>query len=391
MGRFDLTSASSGIPGWRLAMKITDVEAIYVRSAHVRELCDSGQDALIVRVHTDAGISGLGEVDSNPLAVKGAIEGPFSHTVASGLRELVVGEDPFETEKIWHKMYTGNIYGGRRGVGFHAMSGIDLALWDIKGKALGLPVWKLLGGGFHDRIRCYASSLWGPTPQATRDLAKRYVDRGFNAVKFGWDPMGSDEATDIALVREARKGLGEGPDLLVDAGLVWDAKTAIRRVRAFEEHRIFWVEEPLMPDDYQGYRRLSEAVDTRIAAGEEESNRASFLDLMDRGRVDVVQVDLTRVGGFTEAMKIASLAQDRGLKVANHGFTTYINVAAALHFLNSVPNTLIAEYVAEEETTLRDRLTRQKIRAQDGMLAVPDEPGLGIELDEEAVSRARVA
>ncbi len=372
-------------------MKITDVEAIYVRSAHVRELCDSGQDALIVRVHTDAGISGLGEVDSNPLAVKGAIEGPFSHTVASGLRELVVGEDPFETEKIWHKMYTGNIYGGRRGVGFHAMSGIDLALWDIKGKALGLPVWKLLGGGFHDRIRCYASSLWGPTPQATRDLAKRYVDRGFNAVKFGWDPMGSDEATDIALVREARKGLGEGPDLLVDAGLVWDAKTAIRRVRAFEEHRIFWVEEPLMPDDYQGYRRLSEAVDTRIAAGEEESNRASFLDLMDRGRVDVVQVDLTRVGGFTEAMKIASLAQDRGLKVANHGFTTYINVAAALHFLNSVPNTLIAEYVAEEETTLRDRLTRQKIRAQDGMLAVPDEPGLGIELDEEAVSRARVA
>ena len=146
-----------------------------------------------------------------------------------------------------------------------------------------------------------------------------------------------------------------------------------------------------MPDDYRGYRRLSEAVDTRIAAGEEESNRASFLDLMDRGRVDVVQVDLTRVGGFTEAMKIASLAQDRGLKVANHGFTTYINVAAALHFLNSVPNTLIAEYVAEEETTLRDRLTKQRIQAQDGMLAVPDEPGLGIELDEEAVSRARVA
>lgn len=372
-------------------MKITDVEAIYVRSDHVRELCDSGQDALIVRVHTDAGISGLGEVDSNPMAAKGAIEGPFSHTVTSGLRELVLGEDPFETEKIWHKMYTGNIYGGRRGVGFHAMSGIDLALWDIKGKALGLPVWKLLGGGFHERIRCYASSLWGPTPDATRELAQRYVDRGFNAVKFGWDPMGRDEATDIALVREARKGLGEGPDLLVDAGLVWDAKTAIRRVRAFEQYRVFWVEEPLMPDDYQGYRRLSEAVDTRIAAGEEESNRASFLDLMDRGRVDVVQVDLTRVGGFTEAMKIASLAQDRGLKVANHGFTTYINVAAALHFLNSVPNTLIAEYVAEEETTLRDRLTKQRIRVQDGMLAIPDEPGLGIDLDEEAVSRARVA
>ena len=371
-------------------MKITDVEAIYVRSKWVKQQCDSGQDALIVRVHTDAGISGLGEVDSNPMAAKGAIEGPFSHSVASGLRELVIGEDPFETAKIWHKMYTGNIYGGRRGAGFHAMSGIDLALWDIKGKALGLPVWKLLGGGFHTRLPCYASSLWGETPDATRELARRYVDRGFNAVKFGWDPMGRDEKTDIALVREARKGLGDGPDLLIDAGLVWDAKTAIRRARAFQEHRIFWLEEPLMPDDYEGYRRLSEAVDIRIAAGEEESGRASFLDLMDRGKVDVVQVDLTRVGGFTEAVKVASLAQDRGLPVANHGFTTYINVAAALHFLNSIPNALIVEYVAEEETTLRDDLTKQRIVARDGMLDIPQEPGLGVELNEEAVARFRV-
>ncbi len=353
----------------------------------MRELCDSGQDALIVRVSTDAGITGLGEVDSNPLAVKGAIEGPYSHTVTCGLRKLVLGEDPFETEKIWHKMYRGNIYGGRRGVGFHAMSGIDLALWDIKGKALGLPVWKLLGGGFHDSIRCYASVLWGATPSETCDLAARYADSGFSAVKFGWEPMGQDEATDIALVRSAREGLGETPDLLVDAGLVWDAKTAIARARAFEPHRIFWIEEPLMPDDYAGYRRLSEAVDTRIAAGEEESGRSSFLDLMDRGKVDVVQIDLTRVGGFTEAVKIASLAQDRGLPVANHGFTTYINVAAALHFLNSVPNTLIAEYVAEEETTLRDYVTRQRITASDGMLPIPQEPGLGVDLNQEMIER----
>lgn len=372
-------------------MKITDVEAIYVRSERVRELCDSGQDALIVRVHTDAGISGIGEVDSNPLAAKGAIEGPYSHSVTCGLRELVLGADPFETEKIWNKMYEGNLYGGRRGAGFHAMSGIDLALWDIKGKALDMPVWKLLGGGFHQRLRCYASSLWGPTPAATKDLARRYADRGFSAVKFGWEPMGQDEATDIALVREARAGLGEGPDLLIDAGLVWDAKTAIQRVRAFEEHRIFWLEEPLMPDNYEGYRRLSEAVDTRIAAGEEESGRASFIELMDRGKVDVVQVDLTRVGGFTEAVKIAALAQDRGVRVANHGFTTYINVAAALHFLNSIPNALIAEYVAEEETTLRDHLTKQRITARDGMLDMPQDPGLGVELDEEAVERFRAA
>ena len=371
-------------------MTVTDVETIYIRSPLVRELCDSGQDALIVRVHTDAGITGIGEVDSSPLAAKGAIDGPFSHSVTSGLRHLVIGEDPFCTEKIWHKMYTRNLYGGRRGAGFHAMSGIDLALWDIKGKALGMPIWKLLGGGFHKSLRCYASSLWAPTPRATRDLAMRYADQGFTAVKFGWEPMGPDEATDIALVREARRGLGNGPDLLVDAGLAWDAKTAIQRARAFEEHRIFWLEEPLMPDNYDGYRRLSEAVDTRIAAGEEESGRHSFLELMDRGRVDVVQIDLTRSGGFTEALKIASLAHDRGLAVANHGFTTYINVAAALHLLNSVPNSLIVEFVAEEQTTLRDQVTRQRIVARDGMLDIPQEPGLGVDLDEEAVARYRI-
>jgi len=368
-------------------VKITNVEAIYLRAEQVKEQCDSGQDALLVRVSTDAGITGVGEVDSAPLAAKAAIEGPFSHTTYAGLRELVLGEDPFETERLWHKMYRGSIYGGRRGVGLHAISGIDIALWDIKGQALGLPIWKLLGGGFHDKIRPYASVLFGDTPEETHDIARRMVDQGFTAVKFGWEPMGEDEATDIALVQQARKGLGDEPDLMIDAGLVWDAKTAIQRARAFEEFRPYWLEEPLSPDDYEGYRKLAQSTDMRIAAGEEESNRATFIELMDRGQIDVVQVDLTRCGGFTEAMKIASLAADRGLPVVNHGFTTYVNVAAALHFLNSIPNSFIAEFVAEEETTLRDRITKQRIEAVDGMVAVPDEPGLGIQLDEEALER----
>jgi L-rhamnonate dehydratase len=371
-------------------MKITNVEAIYLRLPQVKEQCDSGQDALIVKVSTDAGITGIGEVDSSPMAVKGAIEGPFSHTTASGLRELLIGEDPLQTEYLWYKMYRKNIYGGRRGVGIHAMSGIDIALWDIKGKALGQPVWKLLGGGFHRRIRPYASSLFGRTPEQTGELARRFRDRGFTAVKFGWDPMGRDEKTDIALVREARRGLGPDADLMIDAGLVWDAKTAIQRARAFSQYNIFWLEEPLLPDDYDGYRKLSEATEIRIAAGEEESSRLSFIELMDRGRIDVVQVDLTRVGGFTEAMKIASLAVDRGLPVVNHGFTTYINVAAALHFLNSIPNSFILEFVVEEETTLRDHITRQKFVARDGYLDIPDAPGLGVDLNEEAIAPYRV-
>jgi L-rhamnonate dehydratase len=372
-------------------MKITNVEAIYLRLPDVKEQCDSGQDALIVKISTDAGVTGIGEVDSAPLAVKGAIEGPFSHTTAAGLGQIVLGEDPLQTEFLWHKMYRYNIYGGRSGVGFHAMSGIDMALWDIKGKVLGQPIWKLLGGGFHKKIRPYASSLFGATPAETGDRARRFRDRGFSAVKFGWDPMGKDEKTDIALVREARKGLGEDADLMIDAGLVWDAKTAIQRARAFSEYNIFWLEEPLRPDDYEGYRKLSEAVDVRIAAGEEESGRRSFVELMDRGKVDIIQVDLTRCGGFTEAMKIASLAWDRGIPVVNHGFTTYINVAAALHFLNSIPNSFILEFVVEEETTLRDYITRQRFVARDGFLDIPNEPGLGVDLDEDSIRKFRVS
>lgn len=372
-------------------MKITDVEAIYVRLPEVREQCDSGQDALIVKIHTDAGITGIGEVDSAPLAAKYVIEGPYSHTVTSGLKHLLIGEDPFQTEYLWHKLYRGNIYAGRRGIGIHAMSGIDLALWDIKGKALNQPVWRLLGGGFHQRIRCYASSLFGQTPQETENIARHLSDQGFSAVKFGWAPMGTDSKTDIALVRYARQGLGNDGDLMIDAGLVWDARTAIQRAKAFSDYNIFWLEEPLQPDDYEGYRKLSEATTVRIAAGEEESSRHSFLELMDRGRIDVVQIDLTRCGGLTEAMKIASLAADRGLPVANHGFTTYINVTAALHWLNSVPNALIAEFVVQQSTQLREFITRQKLRAIDGYLPIPEGPGLGIELDEEQIRRFRVS
>jgi L-alanine-DL-glutamate epimerase-like enolase superfamily enzyme len=165
----------------------------------------------------------------------------------------------------------------------------------------------------------------------------------------------------------------------------------LQRARAFEEFQPFWLEEALSPDDYEGYRKLSQGTSIRIAAGEEESNRLSFLELMDKGQIDVVQIDLTRCGGLTEAMKIASLAQDRGLVVANHGFTTYINVHAALHFLNSIPNALIAEFVVEEGTTLRDQITHQRPVAVDGFLTIPDAPGLGIELNEEAVARLRVA
>jgi L-alanine-DL-glutamate epimerase-like enolase superfamily enzyme len=372
-------------------MRITDVEAIYVRMQDVKVQCDSGQDALIIRVQTDEGITGIGEVDSSPMAVHGMVHGPFSHTICCGLRELLIGEDPFQTEYLFQKMFRRNIYVGHSGVLIHAMSGVDMALWDIKGKKLGMPVWKLLGGGFHQKLRCYASVLFGNTPEQTCAEASRLRDLGFTAAKFGWGPMGKDAKTDVALVKKARAGLGDDLDLMIDAGLVWDTKTALQRAEAFAEYNPFWLEEPLAPHNYQGYNQLTKSTNIRIAAGEEEDSLENYRRLITEGQCDVIQVDLTRCGGFTGAMKIASIAAESHRPVANHGFTTYINVAAALHWLNSVPNALIVEFAAQNNTDLRESLTRQTIRAKDGYLDIPQEPGLGMELNEEVVQKLRVA
>lgn len=372
-------------------MKITAVDAIYLRLPEIEERCDGTQDTLVVRVHTDAGISGVGEVDSAPLVAKAVIDAPVSHTIQRGLREVLLGENPLEIERLWDRMYEATLFFGRRGPVIHAMSGVDLALWDIAGKAYGQPVHRLLGGARRMSIRAYASSLFGAAAGATADLARGFRDAGFTAVKFGWHPLGMvDEATDIALVREARQGAGDGMDLLIDAGCVWDCKTAIQRARRFADFGVYWLEEPLHPDDLEGYARLSTAVDMRIAAGEEESSRHSFLDLMDRGRIDVVQVDVTRCGGLTEARRIAALAADRHLPVVNHSFKTGINLAASLHFVAAAPTGFILEYPITP-SPLREHLTKEKFPVVDGKVAVPDTPGLGVTLDEEVVDRFRVA
>ena len=190
-------------------MKIMDVEAIRLQLPDMDERCDGTQDTLVVRVHTDEGIVGIGEVDSSPLVAKAIIEAPMSHAIARGLRECVVGANPLEIAPLWERMYQGSIFFGRGGAAQQAISGIDMALWDIAGKALGQPVYRLLGGAFHTRLRAYASILFGDTPDETYEVARHLVDQGFSAVKFGWGPIGKSEANDLALVREARRGLGD--------------------------------------------------------------------------------------------------------------------------------------------------------------------------------------
>jgi L-rhamnonate dehydratase len=362
---------------------ITDVEAFYLRPGAIKDRTDSSQDALVVRVSTDAGVEGFGEVDGSPLVAKAVIEAPASHTRSRGLREVLIGRDPRETERLWDLMYESTLYYGREGAAIQAMAGVDLALWDIKGKLADQPVYMLLGGAYRKSVRAYASHMFDFDPDTTGRRAAEAVKAGFTAVKFGWEPMGPDPELDETLVRVIRNSVGEDVDVCIDAGLAWDAKTAIQRCRLFEPYGIYWLEEPLHPDDLRGYRTLVSSVSTPIAAGENESTVAGFLRLMDEARVDIVQIDVTRAG-LTQACRVARLAQQRGLRCANHNFTSDINVAASLHFLCSIPNALMLEYCMEP-SLLRSTLTRTPIEVVNGYASVPESPGLGIEVNLDAV------
>lgn len=366
-------------------MKITRVEALYLRLPDVNARADGTQDTLIVRVHTDAGLVGIGEVDSSPLVAKAIIEAPLSHATARGLAACVEGEDPLEIDRLWQRMYAGVLFFGRGGAAQQAISGIDMALWDIAGKAYGQPVYKLLGGAFKKHLRAYASILFGDSAAETYKTARRWVDAGFTGVKFGWGPIGQSEAGDLAQIREARRGLGDQADLMIDAGLAYDTHTAVRRAEQFAEYRPFWFEEPLQPDNYDGYARLAAATPLRIAAGEEEVTLAGFEKLLACG-LAVLQPDVARVGGLTVARQIGQLAARHHRLVVNHSYKTGVSVAASLHFLAALPNTEWLEYCVEQ-SPLRQTLTRQTFPVVGGQVAVPEEPGLGVELDEAVVEK----
>src|SRR5438132_11475909 len=217
-------------------MKITEIICQILRIKDVSAKTASCQDAVLVRVRTDTGLEGVGEADSSPEVVKAIVDAPFSHNIACGLRHILVGENPLDHERLWQIMYRKTMYFGRKAVGITAMAAVDMALWDLKGKAYGEPVHRLLGGKQHARIRGYASILFGRDGRETADIARRWVEAGYTAVKFGWEPMGTSETVDIDLVRGARAGLGNST-LLIDAGCVYDARTALRRAQAFAEFR----------------------------------------------------------------------------------------------------------------------------------------------------------
>ena len=374
-------------------MRITDVEAIVLRQQSVDEgIADGSQDDLVVLVHTDEGITGIGEVDSAPEVVAALVEGNGSHAVAIGLRELLVGEDPLDVERLWRKMYRGTIYVGRRGITVHAISGIDIALWDIRGKALGRPVCELIGEPRRERIKAYASRLMPDTPEETFSAVAELREQGFTAVKLGWGPLGKDAAYDVELASAARDAAGDGVEILIDAGLgyVDDVERATQVARGLEELDVTWLEEPFEPDEYEAYAELADAVDIPVAAGEQDSTWWGFRELIERGRVDVVQPDVTRCGGITELLRIAELAAQNGVATVPHAWKSGIIKAATLHVNAVLPEALYQEYCVAR-TPINTELTVQRLPLEaDGWVAVPTGPGLGVDLDLDVVERLRV-
>ncbi len=375
-------------------MKITDVEAIVLRQAEVNEgIADGSQDDLVVRIHTDEGVTGIGEVDSSPELVQALVQAPSSHAVAVSLRDVLIGEDPLDVERLWQKMYRGLIYFGRRGIAIHAISGLDIALWDIKGKALGKPVYELLGTPHRTRVRAYASMLMPDTTAEVTEAVLALKEQRFTAVKLGWGPHGKDPRHDVALAAAAKEAAGDDVEIMIDSGLgyVADAKTAIDVARAYEQIGIYWMEEPFEPDEYEAYAELADAVDLRITAGEQDATWWGFRELIDRARVDLVQPDVTRCGGITETLRIAELARSQGKETVPHAWKSGIIKAASLHCNAVMPDGIWQEYCVAD-TPIAKRLTVQRLPIEDdGCVAVPTAPGLGVDLDEDVLADLRVS
>lgn len=388
-------------------MKIVDIECHILVVPDLKEnATSSSQDDLIVIIHTDEGIQGIGETDTGPWLAKAAIEAPGSHSMAMGMKDLLIGQDPFDTAAIWEKLYTYTCMSGRRGAVICAIGAIDMALWDIKGKALGLPIYKLLGGAHQEYIEPYASlQPHGKTVQEYGDSliewAKRAKDYGFTAGKMECTLggpykhiglKGSDQdMTDI--ITACREAVGKDFKMMVDVQYLWyDAKSALRTINKWEHLDLFFLEAPLQIDNLEGYATLAKEAPMRIAAGEWQNTRFEFIDLLDKGNIDVAQPDIGRVGGITEAIRVCHLAQDRGKLIVPHCWKTGIGIAATAHVAAVTSNCPMIEFLPSElcDSALRVELVEDPLLMENGKIKLQEKPGLGINLNMDALEKYKV-
>ncbi|KPL15584.1 MAG: mandelate racemase [Bacteroides sp. SM1_62] len=371
-------------------MKITNVKAIMLKLPEISPAADGTQDDLIIVVETDEGITGYGEVDTAPLVGKAIVEAYMSHGTCYGLNQIVVGSDPFDYEQIWHDMWAMTYYYGRSGPVIHAMSGIDMAIWDIMGKAVGKPVHKLLGGTYTDKVRPYASALMPDTRDEVKTMVEKYASLGFTAIKFGWGPLGYNVRFDLELIETARETASDNMEIMIDIGKRYRLKQALQVARALEQMNICWLEEPLPAEDFIGYKRLTESTSMPIASGEEESGRLAFSRLIKESHIDIIQPDISRCGGLTEARKIATIAADNNVMLVPHAFKTGILVAASIQMIAAMPDTPFLEFSVTESAIRKELLVKPFIQ-KDGFVDVPQLPGLGIELNPEVIRKYGVS
>ncbi len=364
-------------------MKITDVEVVLLKKPMPKPLVVSrgamaARAAILVLVHTDEGIIGLGECVGDPSGVVPVIR--------EQLRPLLLKEDPLDIERLWEKMYASRIYWDLKGTLVIALSGIDIALWDIKGKALGVPVHQLLGGACRDAVRAYASDLFWDDPRVMAETAARYVADGFSIVKthIGKDPEG-----DIVRLKEIQKAIGDDAGLMIDINCGYDRATAVRMGRRFEEFNPFWYEEPLRPYDIAGYRGLRTQVNIPIAMGENEFTKHGFLELFKQESLDYVMPDAARAGGITETKKISVLAEAFNLIVSPHNFSSGILLAVTLHLMASTPNADLLE-LDVTGTAIYEELLVEPLEIKGGLVSIPRGPGLGVILTDDTRTRYAV-
>jgi L-alanine-DL-glutamate epimerase-like enolase superfamily enzyme len=384
-------------------VRITGIDChVLVQPAFDTSAASSAQDDIVVEIHTDEGITGIGETDVNPWIARACIEAPGTHNMGLGLREMLIGADPMDVEGLWQQLYVGSAMNGRRGAVINAIGALDIALHDLRGKALGKPCHELLGGAVRESVTPYASlqpetSNFDDYRDSMVDWAERAVGAGFRAVKAEVTLEGPYAHTGLRepwnrsteVLAAVRSAIGPDVALLVDVQYAFpDADTALGVLADWTEFDLYFVETPLWPDDLDGYRRLSVEQDIPIAAGEWLTTRHEHLDLMDRGKVDVVQPDIGRVGGLTEAKRVCDLAGERGLRIVPHLWKTGISIAAAVHLAAVTPHCDYVEFLPSElsESGLRKDLTSDELHMEDGVIPLPTRPGLGVEVDREALT-----
>ncbi|MDQ3654485.1 MAG: mandelate racemase/muconate lactonizing enzyme family protein [Chloroflexota bacterium] len=384
-------------------MKITAIDCHVLMVPDYDTLaCSSAQDNLVVEIHTDEGITGIGETDTNPWIARACIRARGTHIMGLGLEESLIGQNPLYPEVLWQRLYTGSKMSGRRGAVICAMGAIDMALWDIKGKALGVPVHNLLGGAVKDHVVPYASLL------PTGDMLDAYAEsllaklgdaqrEGFRAAKLEICINGpythnglqeSDEAI-VEIVAECRKQVGPDFTLMVDVAYAWqDPRAALRTLERIAPYDIHFLETPIDIDNLDGYAFLHDHSPIRIAAGEWQNTHFEFLDLADRGKVDVLQPDVGRVGGFTEARKVCQIAADRGRQIVPHCWKSGIGIAASVHLSAATACSPFVEFLPGKlsESGLRRDLLLNEFELENGVIALPTEPGLGVHLNRDALA-----